>query len=134
MTLRSLAVSWIIALCLLAGVSLWDAPTVSETNLEIIQLPPEQAPTTDAQLTKLQAKVWCALDKKTVAKVQFDGLEHALPGGMAIIPSWEGNRLTPEQSDRLHSCVEKRLQSLLHSNQSNLSGHHPARSFLISNL
>jgi hypothetical protein len=137
MTIKSIAASWIIALCLLGLISLLKQPTaeVNSTKEPIITIPGESSPQNSVQLTELEAQVWCALDGDQMAQLSFQGKPHSLHGAMAIMPTWKGQALNDSQRNLLASCIDLRLHHLAKLNGNNTNhDNNPAMDYLFTRL
>lgn len=113
MNIKSITASWVIALCLLGIFSLLKQPSMGNSAEEtVIKVPKENAPQTEEQLSELEARAWCALDRLQIAQVLFQEQTHNLNGAMAIAPDWKGGALTDNQSKLIAPCIQQRLQHL----------------------
>ena len=139
MNLKSIMASWVIAMCLLGLVSLLSQPVKNdETHQQqhLFMLPEEQAPQTEAQVTELEAKVWCALESNQAVQFQFRGKERQIRGSMGIAPDWTPSDKNINPDHLAASCEGIRYQQLAGLNhiENEFTGYDPALEFMFTTL
>lgn len=118
MSLKSIVASWVIAMCLLGLVSLLSQPAKTEGTHQqhLFILPEDQAPETEAQVTELEAKVWCAMDSNQTVQFKYRGQMRKVEGSMGIQPQWVPTHNDDESNRLLISCENVRHQQLANLN------------------
>lgn len=107
--IRSITISWIFALSLLAIISVWSTDFAPKpANPPPIKT--DLSPNNDAYLSLLDVQVSCALSQKQSAQARISYKKNRLPGAKAILSSWADNTLTELDIDHLFDCIENRLQ------------------------
>ena len=121
MNLKSIVASWVIAMLLLGVVSLLSQPAKTEGSHQqhLFILPEEKTPETEAQVTELEAKIWCAWEGNQTVQFNYQGKLRKVAGSMGIEPDWNPNHNDDGQNQFLMSCQNIRFQQL-----ANLSAPH----------